>query len=126
MSTSWEYSLAAIILVGSIFALVGSIGLIKLPEFCLRLHSPTKATTVGVGALLLASVLYFYQLNGKISVNEILIALFLFLTAPISAHFMARAYLHVQKDQVAEQIPPPVGPAEWAVYDSSASSENES
>ena len=54
-----EYLLAALILIGAFFTLVGSIGLFKLPDFFMRLHGPTKATTLGVGAILLASALYF-------------------------------------------------------------------
>ena len=51
--------IAALLVVGAAFALVGSIALVKLSDFYKRLHGPTKATTLGVGGVLLASALYF-------------------------------------------------------------------
>lgn len=94
-----ENILALLILIGAFFTLVGSIGLIKLPDFYMRLHGPTKATTMGVGSILIASAIYFSQKSGSISAHEVLITLFLFITAPISAHLMAKAALHIQTHQ---------------------------
>ncbi len=95
-----EYLLAALILIGAFFTLVGSIGLFKLPDFFMRLHGPTKATTLGVGAILLASVLYFSLDKDGVSLHEILVTFFLFITAPVSAHLMAKAALHIKIKQV--------------------------
>lgn len=92
--------LAVLILIGALFTLVGSIGLVKLPDFYMRLHGPTKATTLGVGAILIASALYFSFNQDGVSVHEILITLFLFITAPVSAHLMAKAALHIKLKQV--------------------------
>ena len=47
-----DWILAALVLIGASFTLIGSIGLYKLPDFFMRLHGPTKATTLGVGAIL--------------------------------------------------------------------------
>ena len=90
-----ELIVAAFLLVGSAFALVGAIGLVRLPDFFMRLHAPTKATTLGVGGMLLASMAYFLS-RGEPSVHELLITLFLFLTAPVSAYMLARAGLHLR------------------------------
>lgn len=79
---------------GGIVALIGSIGLARLKDFYMRLHGPTKASTLGVGCILIASLLYFSYLKGGVSVQEALITLFLFVTAPASAHMMAKAALH--------------------------------
>lgn len=95
-----EWTLAALIIIGAFFTLVGSIGLYKLPDFYMRLHGPTKASTLGVGAVLVASALYFTFKTGDVSLHEILITLFLFITAPVSAHLMAKAALHIQVKQV--------------------------
>ena len=46
-------------LIGGVFALSGAVGLVRLPDFFMRLHAPTKATTLGVGGMLIASMLYF-------------------------------------------------------------------
>ncbi len=93
----WHEWLIAFFLVGGAgFALIGSIGLMRLPDFFSRLHGPTKATTLGVGGMLIASALYFSFNEEGVSLHELLIMLFLFITAPVSAHLMAKAALHLQ------------------------------
>lgn len=86
--------IAMAIVIGSIFVFVGSFGLLRLQDLYCRLHAPTKATTLGLGALLAASVLFFSARTGGISLHEVLVSVFLFLTAPVSAHMLARAGLH--------------------------------
>ena len=76
---------------GAVFALVGSFGLARLSAFLLRLHGPTKATTLGVGCILASSALFFSITEPGVSIREILVAGFLFLTAPLSAMMLARA-----------------------------------
>lgn len=95
-----EFFLALLILAGGFFTLVGSLGLLRLPDFYMRLHGPTKATTLGVGAILVASAVYFSQ-RGEVSLHEVLVTLFLFITAPVSAHLMAKAALHLRVRQEA-------------------------
>lgn len=95
-----EWILALLILIGAFFTLVGSIGLYKLPDFFMRLHGPTKATTLGVGAILLASALYFTFTTEQTSLHEVLVTIFLFITAPVSAHLMAKAALHIKLKQI--------------------------
>lgn len=95
-----DFILAALVLIGAFFTLVGSIGLYKLPDFYMRLHGPTKATTLGVGAILIASVLYFSFNADGVSLHEVLVTIFLFMTAPVSAHLMAKAALHIKLKQV--------------------------
>ena len=90
-----ELVVSILLLVGASFALIGSFGLARLPDFYMRLHGPTKATTLGVGSMILASILYFSTRGEGLSLHELLIALFLFITAPVSAHIVAKAALHV-------------------------------
>lgn len=85
--------LSALVIAGALFALVGTIGLVRLRDVMQRLHGPTKATTLGVGCALIASSAYFSVANGRLQAHELLITLFLFLTAPVSAHLLARAAL---------------------------------
>ncbi len=92
-----EIFISLLIFIGAFFTLVGSIGLVKLPNFFMRLHGPTKATTLGLGSILSASVLFFYTYLDTISLDEFLIVVFLFITAPVSAHLMAKAALHSKK-----------------------------
>lgn len=90
-----ELLVSLFLLVGASFAFIGSLGLARLPDFFARLHGPTKATTLGVGGMLVASVIHFSSRGEGLSLHELLVALFLFLTAPVSAHLLARAMLHV-------------------------------
>jgi multicomponent K+:H+ antiporter subunit G len=83
------------LIVGGIFALVGSIGLARLPDLFMRLHGPTKATTLGVGGILIASMLHFSSLEAGFSLHELLVAVFLMITAPVSAHLIARTMIHL-------------------------------
>ncbi len=92
----FEILVAILIILGAIFTLLGSFALYKLPDFYMRLHGPTKATTLGVGAILIASAIYFSFITESISTHEILITIFLFITAPVSAHLMAKAAMHIQ------------------------------
>ncbi len=100
-----EMTLSVLILVGALFTFIGSLGLARLGDFYTRLHGPTKATTLGVGSLLIASALYFSTRGDGISLHEVLVALFLFITAPVSAHLLAKAALHLQVRSIA--TPPP-------------------
>ena len=85
-----------LIVLGALVVLLGSIGLARLPNFLDRLHGPTKATTLGVGALLLASAIFFSNRDGGVSLHELAILRFLFLSAPVSAHLLAKAAQHRQ------------------------------
>ena len=97
MTAMTESAIAALIVLGALCVLLGSIGLARLPDFLTRLHGPTKATTLGVGALLLASAIFFSAREGDaISLHELAILFFLFITAPVTAHLLAKAALHRQ------------------------------
>ncbi|HWV10229.1 MAG TPA: Na+/H+ antiporter subunit G [Pseudomonas sp.] len=86
-----ELLVSLFLIIGSVFALIGAIGLYRLPDFFTRLHGPTKATTLGVGGILIASMIFFAGHDGALSLHELLITLFLFITAPVSAHMLAKA-----------------------------------
>lgn len=115
MSFIAELLIAIALVVSGIFGFVGSYGLVKLKHTLQRLHAPTKATTLGVGGVLIASMIYFYAEKGQLSFHELLISLFLFLTAPITANFIAKTYMarNLREDEV------PASGVEhgWAIYD---------
>lgn len=90
-----EILVSALIVIGAFFTLVGSFGLTRLSDFYARLHGPTKATTLGVGSLLMASLIFLAFEGEGIRLHKLLIAVFLFLTAPVSAHLMAKAALRL-------------------------------
>ena len=85
-----EILVSALLLVGSFFILIGAVGLVRLPDFFMRLHGPTKSTTLGVGGMLLAAIVH--AIDG-FTLRELLITLFLFITAPVSAYLLGQAGL---------------------------------
>lgn len=97
-----EFLLAILILVGAVFTFIGSLGLVRLRDFYTRLHGPTKASTLGVGGLLIASAVFFSTQDEGLSLHEVLVTVFLFITAPVSAHLMAKAALHLRLPSIAE------------------------
>ncbi len=99
-----EIAVSALIVIGAAFTFIGSLGLARLGDFYSRLHGPTKATTLGVGSLLIASVIYFSTSGSGVSLHEVLVTLFLFITAPVSAHLLAKVALHLGVRSIA---PPP-------------------
>jgi multicomponent K+:H+ antiporter subunit G len=99
-----DYLLSFLLITGATLTFIGSLGLLRLKDFYTRLHGPTKATTLGVGSLLIASAIYFSTREAGISMHELLITLFLFITAPVSAHMLAKAALHLGLPSLA-QIP---------------------
>ncbi len=113
-----EISVSVLLVVAGIFGLVGSFGLIRLGDAMSRLHAPTKATTLGVGSVLIASMLWFFAADGTISAHELMITLFLFLTAPITAHFIAKVHLHLREKPGT--LPRLRDDVEWAGFAASA------
>ncbi len=75
--------------VGSIFILLAAVGLIRMPDFYLRVSVTTKAVTLGVGLVLISAAVYFNDISVTSRVTAII--LFLFLTAPVAAHVITRA-----------------------------------
>jgi multicomponent K+:H+ antiporter subunit G len=82
---------AVFLVVGSVFALIGSLGLLRLRDFYSRMHPPTLGTTLGTGCVLIASMLVSSALLGRPLVHELLITLFVVITAPITAVLLAQA-----------------------------------
>lgn len=112
-----EAAVAVLIVVGALFLFVGSLGLAKLPDLMRRLHGPTKATTLGIGATLIASMLYFLLLEGDPSIHELLVTLFLFLTAPVTAQMIAKAYILRERASANDLLPDTGRPVGWATLD---------
>lgn len=95
-----EWIISILLLIGGCFILVGSIGLVKMPDFFMRLHGPTKATTLGMASLLTAAMVFFSTTQAGLSAKEILISLFLLLTAPISAYMMIKSAIHHKLESI--------------------------
>lgn len=80
---------AALLVVGALFMLLAGLGLLRLPDLFTRLQAATKASTLGVGYMLLAAAIHFQDL--AVTTRAVLIVAFFFLTAPVGAHMIARA-----------------------------------
>lgn len=109
-----EILISAALVIGGIFGFIGSFGLIKLPDPMTRLHAPTMASTVGIGGVLIASMIWFAGFGDGFSFHELLITLFLFLTAPITAHFLAKANMH--REWSPEALPEDTNKTGWAIF----------
>lgn len=96
MQTVLDIAIALLLLTGGAFSLIGSFGLAKLSDFLKRLHGPTKASTLGVGCILVAAMLFPLRAGDALSLREVLITVFLFMTAPVSAHMLAKAAIRTQ------------------------------
>ena len=77
------------ILAGVIFIVISSIGLLRLPDFYIRISVITKAITLGITLILLGIGIYFNDL--VIGSKVIAIISFMMITSPVSAHIIARA-----------------------------------
>lgn len=108
-----EYAAAICLLVGAFFMLVGAIGILKFYDPMTRLHAPTKVSTVGVGAMLLGSMIHSYA-AGTASMHQVLIMAFLFVTAPISANFLSKVAIH---RRACETPPAPMEDDTWSTLD---------
>lgn len=107
------YFTALCLLIGSFFIFAGVLGLLKFDNPMTRLHAPTKVGTVGIGMLLVAAMSHSFLL-GDASLHELLIMAFLFVTAPISANFIAKVHIHRGN---CETPPAPPRDTTWSTLD---------
>ena len=103
---------ALLLLVGAGLALTGSLGLLRLGTFYERIHAPTLGTTLGIGCVLIASMLYFSVLQTRLVLHELLIAVFMVVTTPVTLTLLARAALYRDRTEGNDGVPPrpPVPP----------------
>ncbi|MGE8538225.1 MAG: Na+/H+ antiporter subunit G [Acinetobacter sp.] len=99
-----EILVSIFLLIGSFFMLVGGIGMVRLPDLFMRLHAPTKSSTLGLGSFLIAAII-FSAMYGRFGFAEVLITLFAFITAPVSANLMAQAALHLRLRSLSGEVP---------------------
>lgn len=88
----WAALPAAVLLIcGGLLTLVGSLGLLRLDSFFARIHAPTMGGTLGAGCVLLASMLTSTALAERLVIHELLITLFILITAPVTTTLLMRA-----------------------------------
>lgn len=74
---------------GALFSLLGAVGILRMPDLFTRLQASTKAGTLGVGCIMMATAIHFGDFG--VILRALLVIAFLFLTAPVAAHVIARA-----------------------------------
>jgi multicomponent K+:H+ antiporter subunit G len=85
---------ALLLIVGGLLAAIGALGLLRLPDFFMRMHPPAMGSTLGAGCVLVASMLVSSAASGRPVVHALLITLFVVLTAPVTAMLLARAAVY--------------------------------
>lgn len=91
----WAALLVSLLLIlGASIILIGALGLMRLRTFYQRIHGPAITITLGAGSLLIASMLYFTVAQSRVVVHEIIITVFLLLTAPVVAMMIMRAAVY--------------------------------
>lgn len=100
-----EIVIAVLVLMGAALALLGSIGLLRLPTFFERVHAPSIIATSASWSIMYASLLFFSLKNRELAAHPLLIALFLAITVPVTTIFLMRAGLFRAR-QAAMNVPP--------------------
>lgn len=96
---------ALLLLLGAGLALTGSLGLLRLRGFYDRMHAPTLGSTLGIGSVLIASILFFSVLETRPVLHELLITVFMVLTTPITFLLLARAALYRDRSEGSREVP---------------------
>lgn len=94
-----------LLLVGAGLALIGSFGLVRFRNFYDRIHAPTLGTTLGIGSVLVGSMLFFTVMEGRAVLHELLIAVFMVLTTPVTLMLLARAALYRDRREGRLDVP---------------------
>lgn len=116
MQLFMEILVSVFLISGSFFLLVGGLGMVKLPDLFMRLHAPTKASTLGLGSFLIASMIYS-AFHLRFGFAELLLTLFAFITAPVSANLLAQAAIHLNLRSRSGNVPEAINrPLPWQRY----------
>ncbi|MCH2071779.1 Na+/H+ antiporter subunit G [Acinetobacter pittii] len=116
MQFAMEIIVSVFLVFGAFFMLVSSIGMVRLPDLFMRLHAPTKSSTLGLGSFLIASMIFF-AFQGRFGFAELLITLLAFITAPVSANLIAQAALHLRLRSLSGEVPEAIErPLPWDRY----------
>lgn len=91
MTAIGEILASFLLLTGSVVSLLSAIGVFRFPDVYNRSHAAAKSSALGVLCILLGTFLYFGLIFGTISVRLLLVILFVFMTAPLSAHLVCRS-----------------------------------
>ena len=103
-----EIVVALLLLASGGIVLLSALGLLRLPDFFLRMHAPALASTLAAWIVTLASIVHFSSRGGGLALNTWLIIIVLSITAPVTTIVLARAALF-RRRQAGDALPPPLG-----------------
>ena len=105
---AWAAVLTCLLLLsGAILTLIGTVGLLRFDSFYQRVHAPTLGATLGIGCILMASMLFFSVLESRAIIHELLITALMVVTTPITLMLLARAALYRDRTEGSDEVPPP-------------------
>ncbi len=105
----------ALLMIGAFLTLIGAIGFLRLGTFYERIHAPTLGTSGGIGAIMIASMIFFSTATRTLVIHELLIGIFITVTTPITFMLLARAALHRDRAEQNGNVPPKQPPEETSV-----------
>lgn len=85
---------AFLLVLGGVITLIGTIGLLRLKTFYQRIHGPAITVTLGAGCIVVASMIYFSVAQARLVIHELLIGLFVLMTAPVVTMMIMRAAVY--------------------------------
>lgn len=83
-----------LLILGASIVLIGALGLLRLPSFYQRIHGPAITITLGAGCILIASMVYFTVAQARLVIHEVIISVFLLMTAPVVSMLIMRAAVY--------------------------------
>lgn len=86
-----ELSIAFFLLSGVLFIFFAALGILRMPDVYIRMHSSTKAGTIGLGLIMIAVALHFQDLT--VTSRAVGIIIFILMTAPVAAHLLGKSLL---------------------------------
>ena len=99
LPTGVSLMVALLLLLGTSLSLMGALGLLRLGNFYQRVHAPTLGATLGTGCVLFASMIFFSVLQTRPIVHEVLIAVFVTVTTPVTLMVLVRAAAHRDRSE---------------------------
>ncbi|WP_025128171.1 Na+/H+ antiporter subunit G [Pseudomonas sp. PH1b] len=99
-----EVLVALLLLISSLFALIGALGILRMKSYFQRMHPPALASTMGSWSVALASILYFSALKSSPVLHAWLIPVLLSITVPVTTLLLARAALF-RKRMAGDDVP---------------------
>ncbi|WP_184718591.1 monovalent cation/H(+) antiporter subunit G [Caulobacter sp.] len=94
-----------LVLTGAALSLLGAVGLCTFKTFYERVHAPTLGATLGMGLIVIGSILFFTLVEGRFMPRELLIGVFLTVTTPVTLILLARAALFRDRTEPGQGDP---------------------